>query len=184
MVVFYMCLKFHDETWAPRRQAWHSEVLPNCAKRPWVWTSLSALNFAGIRLGSYNPSPGPTLCGSFYALGLSFLDPSSEMPLIFHGLVLPPSHNIRHCRYYIPYVSIWNVIMSYIMGWREKSIRHSSSYCMISTTWSMAKKMNQSWAQSNQSAPTTWGLTWIGLGDGMRRQAGSKWFLWETSQCI
>src|SRR3954470_13205751 len=26
---------------------------------------------AGVRLGSYNPSPDPTLCGSFYALGLS-----------------------------------------------------------------------------------------------------------------
>ena len=41
-------------------------------KRSWVRTSLSALHFAGVRLGSYNPSPDPTLCGSFYALGLSF----------------------------------------------------------------------------------------------------------------
>lgn len=56
-----------------RGQAWRSgEVLPTCAKRSWVRTSLSALHFAGVRLGSYNPSPDPTLCGSFYALGLSF----------------------------------------------------------------------------------------------------------------
>ncbi|KAF6985473.1 hypothetical protein CFC21_003330 [Triticum aestivum] len=54
-------------------EAWRSgEVLPTCAKRSWVRTSLSALHFAGVRLGSYNPSPDPTLCGSFYALGLSF----------------------------------------------------------------------------------------------------------------
>uniref|UniRef100_A0A453IBJ3 Uncharacterized protein n=1 Tax=Aegilops tauschii subsp. strangulata TaxID=200361 RepID=A0A453IBJ3_AEGTS len=53
-------------------RAWRSgEVLPTYAKRPWVRTSLSALHFAGVRLGSYNPSPDPTLCGSFYALGLS-----------------------------------------------------------------------------------------------------------------
>jgi hypothetical protein len=38
-----------------------------------VRTSLFALHFAGVRLGSYNPFPDPTLCGSFYALGLSFL---------------------------------------------------------------------------------------------------------------
>jgi hypothetical protein len=50
-------------------------VLPTCAKSSWVPTSLSALHFAGlrVRLGSYNPSPDPTLCGSFYALGLSFV---------------------------------------------------------------------------------------------------------------
>ncbi|EMS50703.1 Protein ROOT HAIR DEFECTIVE 3-like protein 1 [Triticum urartu] len=38
-------------------------------------SSLSEFNqgCAGVRLGSYNPSPDPTLCGSFYALGLSYL---------------------------------------------------------------------------------------------------------------
>jgi hypothetical protein len=41
-------------------------------KRFWVRTSLFALQFAEVRLGSYNPSLDPTLCGSFYALGLSF----------------------------------------------------------------------------------------------------------------
>jgi hypothetical protein len=41
---------------------------------------------AGVRLGSYNPSPDLTLCGSFYALGLSFVlrnwDAFVAMPVV------------------------------------------------------------------------------------------------------
>jgi hypothetical protein len=48
------------------------EIIITCAKRSWVRTSLSALHFIGVRIWSYNPSPDPTLCGSFYALCMFF----------------------------------------------------------------------------------------------------------------
>ncbi|XBI50827.1 hypothetical protein VPH35_114177 [Triticum aestivum] len=75
VMMLYVCCHFEFSiSGTCRGQAWRSgEVLPTCAKRSWVRTSLSALHFAGVRLGSYNPSPDPTLCGSFYALGLSFI---------------------------------------------------------------------------------------------------------------
>jgi hypothetical protein len=40
----------------------------------WRITIISQIKDMEARLGSYNPSPDPTLCGSFYALGLSFKD--------------------------------------------------------------------------------------------------------------
>jgi hypothetical protein len=61
------------------------EVIPTCAKRSWVRTSLSALHFAGVRLGSYNPSPDPTLCRSFYALGMSSKNGNGSCFVWSHG---------------------------------------------------------------------------------------------------
>jgi hypothetical protein len=50
-------------------QAWHSgEVIPTCAKRFWFWTSFSALHFAGVRLGSYNP-PRPHFVSELLCAG-------------------------------------------------------------------------------------------------------------------
>ncbi|VAI43153.1 unnamed protein product [Triticum turgidum subsp. durum] len=96
-----------------RGQAWRSgEVLPTCAKRSWVRTSLSALHFAGVRLGSYNPSPGPTLCGSFYALGLSFCE------------YYDPSYN-AHSMYIYDFCceSLKNLRLAHIKTWPEIGLR-------------------------------------------------------------
>jgi hypothetical protein len=46
-------------------QAWRSgEVIPTCAKRSWIRTSLSALHFARVRLGHIIPPQTPPCLGA------------------------------------------------------------------------------------------------------------------------